>query len=190
MKRKCVLFMHISLDGYATDMNDALDWIPYNEEIEKYADEIIADVGLPVYGRKTFELMRSFWPSMLDNHSVSLHEQNHAIWIENIQKVVISKTIKDPKWANTFVIKDNLVEEINKLKDEGGKNLVIFGSPSTAKEMLKLGLIDELLLTICPIILGNGKTIFDNNQQSFQLKLLKSQTFTTGIIATHYEILK
>jgi dihydrofolate reductase len=77
MKRKCVLFMHLSLDGYATDLKDALDWIPYDDELEKYAEEVIAEVGTPVYGRKTYELMKSFWPDLLKDPSASKHDRDH-----------------------------------------------------------------------------------------------------------------
>ena len=107
-----------------------------------------------------------------------------------LKKIVISTTIKDPGWNNTVILNENLVDERNNLKKEDGKNLVIFGSPSTSKELLKLGLIDEMLLTICPVILGDGKSIFEDGQQKYTLKLLKSNTFASGIIATHYEVQK
>lgn len=190
MKRKCVLFMHLSLDGYATDLKDALDWIPYDDELEKYAEEVIAEVGTPVYGRKTYELMKSFWPDLLKDPSASKHDRDHARWIENVQKIVLSKTLKDPDWNNTRVISDHIVDEITDLKEQEGQDLVIFGSPTAAKSLLKLGLIDELLLTICPTILGEGKSIFEDGNQRIQLRLLKSRTFASGVISARYEIVK
>ncbi|MEC0239833.1 dihydrofolate reductase family protein [Paenibacillus dokdonensis] len=188
--RKLVLFMHVSLDGYASDSNGGLDWIPYNEEIEKYAEEVVAEVGSPVYGRTTYRMMESYWPTVLDNPNASRHDMEHAKWVQDVKKIVISGTMDKAEWNNTMLIKDNIAEEIKALKEEPGKNLVIFGSPGAAKTLLELGLIDEFLLTICPVVLGGGNSVFDGGVEKIRLKLLSSRTFKSGIIATRYELEK
>ena len=88
------------------------------------------------------------------------------------------------------LIKDNIAEEIKMLKEQPGKNLVIFGSPGAAKTLLKLGLIDEFLLTLCPVVLGGGKSVFDDGGEKIRLKLLSSRTLKSGIIASRYELEK
>lgn len=186
--RKLVLFMHVSLDGYASDSKGGLDWIPYNEEIEKYAEEVVAEVGSPVYGRTTYQMMEGYWPTMLDNPDASKHEMAHARWVQDVEKIVISGTIDKAEWNNTTLIKDNIAEKIKALKEQPGKNLVIFGSPGAAKTLLELGLIDEFLLTICPVILGTGKSVFDGAGEKLKLKLLSSRTFKSGIIAARYAV--
>ncbi|REE55431.1 dihydrofolate reductase [Paenibacillus taihuensis] len=188
--RKLVLFMHVSLDGYASDLNGGLGWIPYNEELMKYAEEIVAEVGSPVYGRSTYRLMESYWPTVLEDPDASGHEMEHAKWIQDVEKIVLSRTMEKAEWNNTILIKDNIAEEIKALKERPGKNLVIFGSPGAAKTLLELGLIDELLLTICPVILGGGKSVFDGGGEKTKLKLLSSRTFESGIIAARYELEK
>jgi len=188
--RKLVLFMHVSLDGYASDSNGGLDWIPYNEEFEKYAEEVVAEVGSPVYGRTTYRMMESYWPTVLDNPNASRHDMEHAKWVQDVKKIVISGTMDKAEWNNTILIKDNIAEEIKALKEEPGENLVIFGSPGAAKTLLELGLIDEFLLTICPVVLGGGNSIFDGGVEKIGLKLLSSRTFKSGIIATRYELEK
>ncbi|MGO4545467.1 dihydrofolate reductase family protein [Paenibacillus sp. 2TAB23] len=188
--RKLVLFMHVSLDGYASDSNGGLDWIPYNEEIEKYAKEVVAEVGSPVYGRTTYRMMESYWPTVLDNPNASTHSMEHAKWVQDVKKIVISGSMDKAEWNNTMLIKDNIAEEIKALKEQSGKNLVIFGSPGAAKTLLELGLIDEFLLTICPVVLGGGKSVFDGCGEKIKLKLLSSRTFKSGIIATRYELEK
>ncbi|QHW29565.1 dihydrofolate reductase family protein [Paenibacillus rhizovicinus] len=190
--RKLVLFMHVSLDGYASDSNGGLGWIPYNEELEKYAAEVVAEVGIPVYGRTTYRMMESYWPTMLDDPDASKHETEHAKWLQDVKKVVISGSMDKAEWNNTQLIKDNIAEEIKTLKAQPGKNLVIFGSPGAAKTLLELGLIDEFLLTICPVILGDGKSVFhgDGNGEKTKLKLLSSRTLDSGIIAARYELEK
>lgn len=184
---KLVLFMHVSLDGYASDSNGGLDWIPYNEELEAYAEEVVAEVGSPVYGRTTYRMMEGYWPSVLNEPNASKHDMEHAQWLEGVKKIVISSTMDKTEWNNTLLIKDNIAEEIKSLKTQSGKNLVIFGSPGAAKTLLKLGLIDEFWLTICPVVLGSGKTIFEDGEK-IKLKLLSSRTFKSGVIATRYEL--
>ncbi|NBD22251.1 dihydrofolate reductase family protein [Paenibacillus glycinis] len=188
--RKLVLFMHVSLDGYASDSNGGLGWIPYDEELANYAEEIVAEVGSPVYGRATYRLMESYWPAMLDDPNASRHETEHAKWLQDVEKIVISGTMDKAEWNNTVLIKDRIAEKIKALKERPGKNLVIFGSPGAAKTLLELGLIDEFLLTICPVVLGGGKSVFDGGVEKIKLKLLSSRTLQSGIIATRYELEK
>lgn len=185
---KLVLFMHVSLDGYASDSNGGLDWIPYNEELETYAEEVVAEVGYPVYGRTTYRMMEGYWPSVLNEPDASKHDLEHAQWLQDVKKIVISSTMDKTEWNNTLLIKDNIAEEIKLLKAQSDKNLVIFGSPGAAKTLLALGLIDEFLLTICPVVLGSGKTIFEDCGEKIKLKLLSSRTFKSGVIATRYEL--
>lgn len=185
---KLVLFMHVSLDGYASDSNGGLDWIPYNEELEAYAEEVVAEVGSPVYGRTTYRMMEGYWPSMLHELNASKHDLEHAQWLEEVRKIVISSSMDKTEWNNTLLIKGNIAEEIKTLKAQSDKNLVIFGSPGAAKTLLELGLIDEFWLTICPVILGSGKTIFEDGGEKIKLKLLSSRTFKSGVIATRYEL--
>jgi dihydrofolate reductase len=188
--RKLVLFMHVSLDGYASDSNGGLGWIPYNEELQAYADEVVAEVGSPVYGRATYQLMEGYWPTVLDDPNASQHSRDHARWVQDVQKIVISRTMDKAEWNNTVLIKDNIAERIQALKEQPGKNLVIFGSPGAAKTLLQLGLIDEFLLTVCPVVLGGGLSVFDGGNETIRLNLLSSRTFTTGIIAARYELIK
>ncbi|WNS43852.1 dihydrofolate reductase family protein [Paenibacillus sp. MMS20-IR301] len=188
--RKLVLFMHVSLDGYAADLNGGLDWIPYNEELEKYAEEVVAEVGSPVYGRTTYRMMESYWPTLLNDPDASDHEMEHAKWLQDVKKIVISGSMDKVEWNNTLLIKDNITEEIKTLKEQPGKNLVIFGSPGVAKTLLELGLIDEFMLTICPVILGGGKSAFHGAAEKLKLKLLSSRTLQSGIIAARYELEK
>ncbi len=188
--RKLVLFMHMSLDGYASDSNGGLGWIPYTEELQAYADEVGAEVGSPVYGRATYRLMEGYWPTVLDDPNASQHSRDHARWVQDVQKIVISRSMDKAEWNNTVLIKDNIEERIRALKDQPGKNLVIFGSPGAAKTLLRLGLIDECLLTICPVILGGGLSVFDGGGETIKLSLLSSRTLQSGIIAARYELIK
>lgn len=184
--RKLVLFMHISLDGFAADPNRGLDFLTYDKELEQWADEVVKTVGSPVYGRTTYQLMESYWPTVLKKPDAAGHALEHAQWVENVPKIVFSKTLTEVTWNNTRLIKDNIGEEVKKLKQQPGKDLVIFGSPGLAASFMNLGLIDEYRLTVHPIILGKGISVFTNNTTKSTLKFLDSKTLKSGVVTLHY----
>ena len=185
--RNVVLFMHISLDGFAAGPNGELDWISYDQELEKYAEGIVSTVGSPLYGRVTYQLMESYWPTVLTNPSATEHDLAHARWLENVEKIVFSKTLAKVEWNNTRLIKDNIAEEVAKLKQQPGKDLVIFGSPSLAQTFMQLDLIDEYRLTVNPVVLGSGKPLFKDLKNRINLKLLETKTFNSGVVGLHYQ---
>ncbi|MDF2380874.1 dihydrofolate reductase [Nostoc ellipsosporum NOK] len=184
--RKLVLFMHVSLDGFAADANSGLGWISYDSELQQYADGIVATVGSPVYGRVTYELMAGYWPTVLADARASERDKAHAKWVDGVTKVVFSKTMKKADWNNTIVVNDNIAEEINKLKQQPGKDLVIFGSPGLSHSLMKLDLIDEYQLTLNPVLLGNGIPAYESIKNKTNLKLVKATPLKNGVVGLHY----
>lgn len=188
--RKLVLYMHLSLDGFCATKDGDLSWIPYHSDLEKYAERIVNSVGSQVYGRNTFEMMKSYWPTVLKDPSASQHDLEHAQWIENVEKIVFSTTLQSTDWNNTKIISGNIVEEVAKLKEQVGKDLVIFGSPTLATSLMELGLIDEFQFTITPVILGEGKTFLRDVTKKVELELLSSERLNNGVLGVHYRLLK
>jgi dihydrofolate reductase len=184
--RKLVLFMHVSLDGFATDANGGLGWISFEGELQQYADGIVATVGSPVYGRVTYELMAGYWPAVLGNPEENERDKAHARWVDKATKIVFSKTMKKADWNNTIVINDNIAEEINKLKQQPGKDLVIFGSPGLAHSLMELDLIDEYQLTLNPVLLGSGKPVYQHIKNKTNLTLVKATVLKSGVVGLHY----
>lgn len=184
--RKLVLFMHVSLDGFAADANNDLGWILYDGDLQQYADEIVATVGSPVYGRVTYELMAGYWPEVLNDANESERNRAHAQWVDQATKIVFSTTMEKAEWNNTIVIKDNIAEEINKLKQQPGKDLVIFGSPGLAHSLMELNLIDEYQFTLNPVLLGSGIPVFKNIQHKTNLTLVKATPLKSGVVGLHY----
>ena len=184
--RKLVLFMHVSLDGFAADANSGLDWISYDSELQEYADAIVATVGSPVYGRVTYELMAGYWPSVLNDPNESERSKAHAQWVDKATKIVFSKSMKKADWNNTIVINDKIAEEINKLKQQPGKDLVIFGSPGLSHSFMELDLIDEYQLTLNPVLLGTGIPVYQNIKNKTNLKLVKATPLKSGVVGLHY----
>ena len=184
--RKLVLFMHVSLDGFATDLAGGLDWIPYDGELQQYADGIVATVGSPVYGRGTYELMAGYWPGVLNDPDAPENRKAHARWVDSVTKFVFSRTMQKADWNNTIVISENIAEEINKLKQQAGKDLVIFGSPGLAHSLMELDLIDEYQLTLNPVLLGSGIPVYQHIQKRTHLKLVKATPLENGVVGLHY----
>ena len=183
--RKLIAFCHVSLDGIASVPDGSLNWIPYNEELEKWAEPIVKATDTAVYGRVTYELMK-YWRTVSSKPDASQHELEHARWIENVEKIVFSKSKMVPDWNNTRVINGNAKEEILKLKQKSGENITIFGSPTIANFLIKLGLVDEYQLSISPIVLGMGKAIFKDVKETTKLKLVEEKTFKSGVVTLHY----
>lgn len=184
--RKLVLFAHMSLDGFAGDKNGGLGFLTYDGELQQYAEELVKTVGSPVYGKNTYHLMAGYWPTVLNDPKADGYSLAHAKWVQEIPKVVFSTTLPSADWHNTTLIKDNIVEEVNKLKQQPGKDLVIFGSPGLAKSLMGLGLIDEFKLTVHPVILGEGISLFDNHAPLSNLKLVEAKTLGSGVVTLHY----
>jgi dihydrofolate reductase len=176
----------MSLDGFAADENSGLRFLSYDGELQQYADELVKTVGSPVYGRNTYELMAGYWPTVLQEPNATARELEHARWVENVPKIVFSKKLNEVTWNNTRLIKDNITEEVKKLKAEPGNDLVIFGSPGLSASFMNEGLIDEYKLTVHPVILGRGISVFTNNTARSTLKLLDSKTLKSGVVTLHY----
>jgi len=187
--RNLVVFMHMSLDGFAAGPNGELDWVAYDQELEQYAAGIVDSVGAALYGRVTYQMME-YWRTVPANPAATAHERNHAAWIEAIPKVVVSTTLSGVDWHNTTIIADNLVEEINQRKQLPGKDIVIFGSPSLTQTLAQLGLVDEYQLTVSPVLLGNGLQFFAPLTAKQSLRLLSHKVLASGALGLHYKVAK
>jgi len=188
--RKVVLFMHNSLDGFCATAAGGLEWIPYDDELMKFGEKVVKTVGSPLYGHVTYDMMKGYWSSVTADPSASEHDKEHVRWMEDVQKVVFSTTLKDPDWKNTKVISVNILEEVMALKGSPGKDLVIFGSPTLALSLMKLGLIDEFRFTFSPVILGEGKSFLREAKDMAKLELIESEVFKSGVVALRYKVKK
>jgi dihydrofolate reductase len=130
--------------------------------------------------------MAGYWPGVLNNPNASEHSKAHARWVDKATKIVFSTTMKKADWNNTIVINDNIAEEINRLKQQPGKDLVIFGSPGLSHSFMELDLIDEYQLTLNPVLLGSGKPVYQNIKNKTNLKLVKATPLKSGVVGLHY----
>ena len=188
--RKVISFVHISLDGFATGPNGELEWAIVDEELTPYVDGLFRSVDTALYGRVTYQLMHGYWPTVFTDPEASPRELAHARWVENVSKIVFSRTLAHAEWKNTRLVKDQIREEIETLKQQPGLDLMIFGSPRLTHTFMHLGLIDEYRLFLNPIVLGGGIPLFQDIKEWTKLKLLETKTFQAGVVGLHYQTIR
>lgn len=179
--------MHTSLDGFVAGLKGEMNWIKVDDEIFDFVDTMTKKADTALYGRVTYEMMQNYWPNAGKQPNASKHDKEHSAWYNKISKVVLSKTMSEQGLQNTKVISEQLSENINEIKKQEGKNILIFGSPTASQSLLKEGLIDEFWLFVNPVILGQGIPLFKNLTETTKLNLLETKTFSCGVIALHYE---
>ncbi|MFA5046707.1 MAG: dihydrofolate reductase family protein [Paludibacter sp.] len=185
--RKLIFFMHTSLDGFVAGLKGEMDWINIDETMFDFVATMTDKADSALYGRVTYEMMQSYWPNAGKQPNASKHDKEHSAWYNKVSKIVLSKTISEKGLDNTTVIGDQLADKINKIKNQDGKNILIFGSPSAAHSLFSQGLIDEFWLFVNPILLGQGIPLFKGVTETTKLKLVETKTFSSGVIALHYE---
>jgi len=179
--RKLKLQVQITVDGYMAGLNNQMDWVAFNWDngLKKYVAELTDPVDCIILGRN---LALGFIP-----HWASHPEQEGADKFNSTQKVVFTKTLEKSEWDRTIIAQGNLVDEINKLKNMPGKDIIAYGGATFVADLVKYGLIDEYHLFINPTAIGKGKSIFSQLEGNLQLSLVKSSTFECGIVVLHYQ---
>ena len=179
--RKLIAAMNMTLDGFCNHEAMIAD-----DEIHQHYNELLSNADALLYGRITYQLMESYWPTVVKNPTGNKPADEFAVLIDNISKIVFSRTLQQVDWKNTELKKEINREEILKLKQQTGKNILV-GSPGLIVALTQLDIIDEYQLGVQPIILGTGLTLFKNITDTINLKLLKTKTFGCGAIMLYYE---
>lgn len=181
--RKLFLFNLISIDGFFEGPNKELDWHNVDAEFNEFAIRQLNSIDMILFGRITYELMASYWPS----DEAIKGDPEVAGRMNSIQKIVFSKTLPKADWSNTTLISDNAPEEVMKLKNQTGKDIAIFGSFGLALTLLPDNLIDEFRIMINPVVLGEGKQMFDEITGRLHLKLTNTKVFKSGNVLLYYQ---
>ncbi|MEP6733771.1 MAG: dihydrofolate reductase family protein [bacterium] len=193
--RRIVMFDRVSADGYFSAPDGNLNWTVPDDEIDKSGTESMPDSDAMLFGRKTYKQFESFWPNVLstsgtapDPHaagrnSPALHAM--AVWINDATKIVFSKTLQDVTWKNSRLIKEFDPRVVEAIKNEPGKDIMIFGSGTIVSELTRHGLIDEYHFVVSPTLLGEGKTLISGVPLK-QLALLEAKPYTSGNVVLRY----
>jgi dihydrofolate reductase len=176
--RKVVSGLFISLDG-VTEAPDQWQFDHFDEGMGEFLGGMLAEQDTVLLGRVTYQEWAGYWPTSTD--------EPFASYINNVPKYVFSKTLSDASaWQNTTLLKGNLTDEIGKLKAQPGKNLGVSGSVGLVRSLFRAGLLDELSLTIHPVVVGKGDRLFRDGDDLKRLKLVDSKTTPTGVIIATY----
>ena len=179
--RKLIATMNMTLDGFCDHTAGIAD-----DELLQHYNELLRNADTLIYGRIAYQLMESYWPTIVKNPTGNKPEDEFAVLIDNIDKLVFSRTLKDVGWKNVKLAKGGIKEEVLELKQQAGKN-ILAGSPSLIVALTQLDLVDEYQLVVQPIILGKGLRLFKNIDERKNLRLIKTKTFGSGSIALYYE---
>jgi dihydrofolate reductase len=185
--RRIVSFVHLSLDGFVASTTGGLDWITINDELFAYVEQRILKTDTALYGRKTFQMMEAYWPTAADKPDASAHDIEHSRWYKNAHKLVLSRTLKPGSDPLTKIISSELKDEISRIRQSHGSEILVFGSPGATHSLMAENLIDEYWLFVNPVVLGQGIPLFKNIQQKTALKLYASKVFESGVVSLQYE---
>jgi dihydrofolate reductase len=182
--RKLLVFNSVTVDGYFTDKKGDMSWAHKNDpEWNEFVADNSKSGGELLFGRVTYEMMASYWPTPAAAKQFPVVAEQ----MNNLRKVVFSRTLNSVSWQNTSLVKGNLAEEVRKLKQEPGEQMVIMGSGSIISQLALERLIDEYQVVVNPIVLGTGRTMFDGLKDRLNLKLTKSRIFSNGNVLLCYE---
>ncbi len=180
--------MHISLDGFVAGPNGEMDWIKVDQELFDYVGQRISEGDTALYGRVTYQMMESYWPTAADQPTATKHDIEHSKWYSKVHKVVLSKTMQGEGLANVKIISDNLTNQINEVKQQKGNDILLFGSPTATHSLIQLNLIDGYWLFVNPVILGQGIPLFKDVKEKTKLNLLNTKQFACGVTELNYTV--
>lgn len=185
--RKLKLQVQVSIDGFIAGPNGEMDWMVWNwdEELKSYVKEITGTVDCIIMGRKLAEGFIPYWATVAENPDDP--QYNFGLTMKDTHKLVFSKSPGPSSWHNTRVTAGDLVEVITELKNQNGKDIIVYGGGSFVSSLIKAGLIDEYHLFINPTAIGDGMTIFKRLTNKQPFNLLKSLAFACGIVVNCYE---
>ncbi len=181
--RKISAFNFISLNGYFKGPQGDISWHKHGPEENAYAVERLKAGNILLFGRITYELMASYWPTAyaVENDPLVAEGMNNA------DKIVFSRTLKKVEWKNTKLVRDKIEEEVQNMKQMPGKDMTLLGSGTIVTRFAERGLIDEYQIMVDPVVLGTGTPIFSNIKHRLNLKLTATKTFKSGVVLLSYQ---
>ncbi|HEY8924870.1 MAG TPA: dihydrofolate reductase family protein [Polyangia bacterium] len=189
--RKVKLWMGMSLDGFTSGPNEQLDWlVPYVTAPEGMA--IFRKLREPcdtiLLGRVNYEGFFGYWPSVQNDPKASRDDAEISRWLDQVPKVVFSHTLREVKWQNARLAKGSAADEVAALKRAPGKDILIQNSTRLTRSLLEAGLVDELNLTVAPVVVGEGRSLFAGLKRRIDLRQAESTRFENGTLYLRYEV--
>ncbi len=186
--RKVILQIDITIDGFVAGENDDTSWVTSDAEMNQEASELLDTVDTILLGRVAYQQFVPFWPTA--NFAPSTIEHTIARQVNEATKIVFSKTLKQVEWGtwnNASVMQGNIVEEITKLKSLPGKNLLLYAGADIAATFIRHNLIDDYRLRVHPVIVGQGKSLFQRIEDRLRLKPIRTKLYNNGAVLLEYQ---
>jgi len=181
--RKIIVLNYVSLDGFIAGNDGETDWFVWDKEVENYYKDFQDSIGTMLFGRSTYETMANYWATS----TAASEDPEITNFMNRTKKFVFSKTLEKADWNNSELLGEIVPAEIVKMKEQSGKDIVIYGSGSIVSQFTKASLIDEYRIMLNPITLGSGKPLLQNVEDKFKLKLLDTKTFNCGNVLLRYQ---
>lgn len=182
--RKLIVSVGMSLDGHIAAPNGEGDWISSGEEIWKHMFNDLADVDTVLLGSNTYPEYAGYWRSVLTDPDADPNELKYAQWAERTPHILFSKTVQSVDWANSRIAHDPRAE-VASLKQQSGKHMVVWGAGKFASALLRMGLVDELRITIAPVLLGGGLPLFQGIDRN-RLQAIEVRPLENGAVILRY----
>ena len=184
--RKIIVTTWITLDGFLAGPNGEMNWVMVDQAMGQYEDDLVSSADTLILGRVTYQSFAGSWPYVPDNPSATEGEKTYARKLNSMRKLVFSKSLEKVEWNNSQLMREVLPKEIARMKQEPGKDMVIYGSASIVQAFTNLGLIDEYQLLVHPVVLGSGKALFAGIAKPAHLKPVQTKSFPSGVIGLYY----
>ena len=194
--RRIVMFNRVTADGFFAGANGGLEWVVPDREVDKAGAEAIPGFDTILFGRRTYELFEGFWPHALDDSPTAPdpHDAGRrspevramAIGLNEMTKLVFSGTLKEVTWRNSRLLHKLDPREIEAMKREPGKNMIVFGSGSIVSQLTQHGLIDEYQFVVSPVLLGNGRPLLSDLSTRVRLDLQEAKAYSSGNVMLRY----
>ena len=185
--RKIIVTMWVTLDGYISGPNDDMSWVRVDDAVGAYEYDLVSAADTLILGRVTYQSFAGAWPYVPDNPAASEGEKEYARKLNSMRKVVFSRTLETVEWHNSTLRREISPDDVVALKQESGKNIVIYGSASIIQALTVRRLIDEYQLLVHPIVLGGGKRLFREGGERAELRLVGTKTFGSGVVRLSYQ---
>ncbi len=176
----------MSLDGYIAGPNGEGDWLTAGEEVWKHMFNHLEDVDTVVVGRNMYPEYADYWRSVLTDPNADPNERKYAQWAERTPHIVFSKTLQSADWANTRIAREPSTE-VASLKQQPGKHMVVWGAGEFASALLRMGLVDELRITVAPVLLGGGLSLFQKIERT-KLVPIDVRPLANGAVILRYVV--
>jgi len=194
--RRIVMFNWLTADGYFAGLDGSLEWVVPDEQQARAAAAAPQSFDTVIFGRVTYKRFEAFWRRAVDDssdapdpHRPGQRSREHraiAIWLNETNKLVFSRTLKDVTWTNSRLLHELDPREVEAMKKQPGKDMMVFGSGSIVSQLTQHGLIDEYQFVVCPIFLGRGRLLLDGLSKSVRLELLEARKYQSGDVLLRY----